>query len=301
MWRDELLTWNPALYGGIKHFIVTQDYIWKPDIAIYNSICDFYLSSSVVNVFINNQGLILWEPPVILELSCKVDVSKYPYDKNTCDIKMISWMYDVAAINITTGKEPIIMDRFVPNKVFIVSSGGVECRYYRHFKKYYKYLLFKITLARRAMYPTMTIVVPIIMLAILNILSFLIALGDKDKLSVAFTTLLASTVFLSIVDNELPDNSSEISLLIVYISLLILISIFTIAGHCVTIAVHDMDLKAAKVSPDSIGGSKPVATFKWWNILTSGSRAWGLNALFLIFNIIFFVVVTCVVSFYLFA
>ncbi|XP_059153321.1 5-hydroxytryptamine receptor 3A-like [Physella acuta] len=206
-------------------------------------------------------------------------------------------MHDVSTINITTGPEPINLERFIPNKVFKVRSSGVECRYSRHFQKYYKYMLFKITLTRRPLYLVITVLLPIMLLAILSILSFVISPDEKDKLSVAFTILVAFTVFLSIINKELPKDSLKMSLLVVYISLLIIVAIFAVAGNCLVIVMHEIDKKNLKsVSVDTLDGSNAVTTDKWWKVLKSRSRASGLNLLFLIFNVIFFVVITTVVS-----
>ena len=35
-WDDELLTWNPADFGGITRIRIPCDLIWLPDIVLYN-------------------------------------------------------------------------------------------------------------------------------------------------------------------------------------------------------------------------------------------------------------------------
>jgi hypothetical protein len=35
-WRDELLTWNPADFGGLQRIRIHCDLIWLPDIVLYN-------------------------------------------------------------------------------------------------------------------------------------------------------------------------------------------------------------------------------------------------------------------------
>ena len=35
-WRDELLTWNPADFGGLQRIRIPCDLIWLPDIVLYN-------------------------------------------------------------------------------------------------------------------------------------------------------------------------------------------------------------------------------------------------------------------------
>jgi len=35
-WYDVYLRWDPRDYGGVDHFYVPADDLWKPDIVLYN-------------------------------------------------------------------------------------------------------------------------------------------------------------------------------------------------------------------------------------------------------------------------
>ena len=39
-------------------------------------------------------GDILWQPPAIYKSSCVIDVEFFPYDIQTCRLKLGSWTYD---------------------------------------------------------------------------------------------------------------------------------------------------------------------------------------------------------------
>ncbi len=38
-------------------------------------------------------GAIVWQPPAIYKSSCAIDVEYFPYDVQTCFLKMGSWTY----------------------------------------------------------------------------------------------------------------------------------------------------------------------------------------------------------------
>lgn len=39
-------------------------------------------------------GLVVWQPPAVYKSSCAIDVEFFPYDVQTCVLKLGSWTYD---------------------------------------------------------------------------------------------------------------------------------------------------------------------------------------------------------------
>ncbi len=38
-------------------------------------------------------GAIVWQPPAIYKSSCAIDTEYFPFDEQTCSLKMGSWTY----------------------------------------------------------------------------------------------------------------------------------------------------------------------------------------------------------------
>ena len=43
---------------------------------------------------IDHAGNVFWPPPTKFRSTCPVDVKYFPFDDQTCNLKLSSWMYD---------------------------------------------------------------------------------------------------------------------------------------------------------------------------------------------------------------
>nr|CAH7751654.1 unnamed protein product [Callosobruchus chinensis]CAH7768933.1 unnamed protein product [Callosobruchus chinensis] len=46
-----------------------------------------------------HDGLVVWQPPAVYKSSCAIDVEFFPYDVQTCVLKLGSWTYDGFKVN----------------------------------------------------------------------------------------------------------------------------------------------------------------------------------------------------------
>ena len=43
VWEDQVLRWDPALFGGVTHIRLPATALWTPDIVLYNKYGDTFL------------------------------------------------------------------------------------------------------------------------------------------------------------------------------------------------------------------------------------------------------------------
>ncbi|VDM55726.1 unnamed protein product [Angiostrongylus costaricensis] len=112
-WNDYKLRWDPRLYGGIRdvRFAGGQDApfkLWRPDVLLFNSVSEAFDSTYSSRFIVNYDGEVQQNPPGIFRFICKVDVTYYPFDTQTCFLKLGSWTYNGKQINLDFLIMPII-------------------------------------------------------------------------------------------------------------------------------------------------------------------------------------------------
>jgi hypothetical protein len=60
---------------------------------------DFTVGYMPTNAMVHSNGLVFWAPPARLRSSCKVDITYFPFDQQSCLMKFGSWTYDQAQVS----------------------------------------------------------------------------------------------------------------------------------------------------------------------------------------------------------
>ncbi|KAK3608583.1 hypothetical protein CHS0354_042572 [Potamilus streckersoni] len=216
-WNDYYLQWNPSSYGGLDFLFVPQDNIWKPDIALKNSVSEFKgLGSTFLYVQIDPSGRVKWYPYMILQSTCSVDITYIPFDTQSCSLKFVAWSYTKNEVLLTEGTSGIILNEYEENSEWKIVSSSVDTLT----ESYEATVIFQITLKRKPLFYVLNIIVPVIMLSILNACIFVLPAESGEKASFSITAFLSMAVFLTIVASTLPQNSDSVSYLGIYLELM---------------------------------------------------------------------------------
>lgn len=94
-----------------------------PDLVLKNGFTDFKpLGGNFYYVTVKNDGTVHWYPYMVFETKCNMDVSFYPFDRQTCKIIFKTWSYSRWEINLTVSADKVGFYEFVPNNVWEVTS-----------------------------------------------------------------------------------------------------------------------------------------------------------------------------------
>ncbi|XP_055957696.1 CHRNA7-FAM7A fusion protein-like [Patella vulgata] len=98
-----------------------------------------------------------------------------------------------------------------------------------------------LVLQRKSLSLVLTVVLPVILLAFLNVFVFLLPTESGEKLSFSVTVLLAQAVFLSFISGLMPQTSDSTSSLSIYISAQLILSAIYVLLTCFNLSIHHGD------------------------------------------------------------
>ncbi|CAK5055063.1 unnamed protein product [Meloidogyne enterolobii] len=151
-WEDIFLTWDPAEYGDIKEVRLPITSIWKPDVLLYNSVDQRFDTLWPVNAIVKYNGSVTWIPPAIIRSSCRIDVTSFPFDDQTCAMKFGSWTYSGFFTDLYN--DSVSLDPYTPNGEWnLLSVQSVRNRLvYDCCPEPYVDVTFLISVRRRTLY-----------------------------------------------------------------------------------------------------------------------------------------------------
>ncbi|XP_050408918.2 neuronal acetylcholine receptor subunit alpha-7 [Patella vulgata] len=239
-WKNELLVWNPNDYGNLTSVYPPETNMWKPDLAISNGYdeltpvgLDFVLLQS------RHDGETEWNPGQKVSFLCKIDVSKFPFDMQTCSMVFFNWAgkRDETSLNYRESTEMKEAEAGYANSEWAI----IERRTEKQQNSPHETVRVILVLQRKSLSLVLTVLLPVILLAFLNVFVFLLPTESGEKLSFSVTVLLSQAVFLSFISGLMPQTSDSISGLSIYISAQLVLSAIYVLVTCFNLSMYHRD------------------------------------------------------------
>ena len=94
------LMWNPEDYDNIRDTRLPWERVWTPDIVLYNAAGDGEQGREMRTLIqVDYQGNVTLLTQAIYMSKCKMDVTYYPFDVQTCELKFASWSTEVSRVS----------------------------------------------------------------------------------------------------------------------------------------------------------------------------------------------------------
>jgi len=281
-WTDVNLGWNSTEYANITVIRLPISKIWHPDIYLYNN-ADADSSGSIappgslLNAFISDSGFVHFVPKLIVTSSCRMDVTWFPFDMQTCVLTIASWTYSAVLLDAQLG--PVDMEQYIENGKWAVLDfkGARVSKVYPSDPVPYVSIEFTLVIKRRVLYYFFNLIVPCGLIGFLALLGFTIPPDSGEKLTLGVTVLFSLIVFLNMIGETMPANSDSIPLLGTYFNCVM----FMIASSMVSTVLYNKCLRSIVPPKPFAGIIKKIILIwlpriLWFDVPSFGSEAFEL-------------------------
>ncbi|KZS09125.1 Acetylcholine receptor protein alpha [Daphnia magna] len=239
-WKDELLTWDPNDFGGLKIMRMPCERIWLPDIVLYNNADDYTRGYMNSKAMVSYDGNVFWPPPTKFRSTCPVDVTYFPFDDQTCVMKLGSWTYDGFQVDVTNRTSEVDLTNYVPNGEWEL----LEARLIRNVVFYsccpepFPDLTVTLKIRRKILYYMVNVVLPCVMMSVLTLLVFCLPPESGEKIALGITVLLAFSVFMLAIAEKMPETSESIPLIGIYLTAVMAITSISVVMTVIVLNCH---------------------------------------------------------------
>ena len=232
-WRDHRLAWDPMIHRLINIY-VPQEKVWKPYLVLENGIRTAEeLGSSRGLIEVSHDGYVFWRPFAVFTSQCQIEMTYYPYDKQTCDITFKLRSYRVTDV-VITGAD-FVKEHSYSNSIWDIESMttnlGTTDAEIRSF------VSFRLNLKRKPIFFFVNMILPILIVGFISNTVFIIPSSTGEKTGFSVTMFLSFAVYLTIVSDQLPKNSDKIALINIYIVVEVCLSVLTLVITSVQVRI----------------------------------------------------------------
>ncbi|GFO16739.1 neuronal acetylcholine receptor subunit alpha-7 [Plakobranchus ocellatus] len=234
IWSDEIRQWVPGQYGGLTEVDVTMGDMWIPRVLTANSIAkrDTF-GTEFARLSVDFQGRALHIPGGIVHTSCFLDMTRFPFDNQTCNVKLVSG-FSLNAVEFAPLSGNIDRIAYIENSEWDLTStsmviGSVDGS---------SLAIFEIHIQRKPSYYILNILVPVNLISALAPLMFLTPVDSGERVSFSTTMLLSLSVYTSEVSRQLPTNSETVPVIVAYLACLLFHSVLAIVVNLLVLVHH---------------------------------------------------------------
>ncbi|XP_038592496.1 5-hydroxytryptamine receptor 3A-like [Micropterus salmoides] len=219
-WNNEHILWDPKEFCGLDSISVPIEALWKPDITV-EEMTEMDKAPPSPYLLIEYSGLVERLNDMVLVSTCKMQVYKFPFDIQSCNISFKSIVHNVQQIRLEQVFDSSEIKKWSHELLrtqyeWLFISMNVTNQNISTFNLKQSTIVYTITMKRRALLYVVNFMLPVLFFLCLDLSSFLISDRGGEKLSFKVTVLLAVTVLQLILNDILPASSNKIPLIATY-------------------------------------------------------------------------------------
>lgn len=231
-WNDFRLAWNPLDYGGdLNQTSVFVKDIWTPYLVLMNPYKEIKpILSGEFSCKLWYNGYVSCMPPNIFEASCGTDVRFYPFDHQNCTLQFYVPGYFSSDLKFKPASSTFNLEMYEEDGLWTLTSTRIFVHTLSIDDKSFETLKLEIKMRRRWRYYIISLS-PVFSFNLMQILVFWLPNKSGERIAFSITVLLAEVVFLTVIQEKLPEASKpDISYLVYKQVVDMIISFFIVAA-----------------------------------------------------------------------
>ena len=244
-WTDDILQWTTSEFSGVNRISLGADEIWFPHMKQALDMDDKYAYSAV---WLTSNGTVATIVASDFVGYCDVDTVYFPLDEQTCSFSLISSSSDADGLALMMMRNDINTDSFRKHGEWDVIETNIFPIKYMELDVELEFVgvAFVMKLKRRPTFIILHFLGPLELIALLNMMIYVVPILSGERVSFAVTILLALVFFTTNISEYIPRNSLKIPI----VSMVIL-TIMTLCSLNVIISVKFSRIATQKLKPVS--------------------------------------------------
>lgn len=175
------------------------------------SISEEFYGFDSFRALIHFDGNVTYNFPTKVEASCPIDVSRFPFDRQVCDLMFGSWVYNGFQLNVTSRQSNADLSSVKENVEFIIDNAPIMRHelYYGCCAHPFPDVTVYIHLTRKPDYYITNIIIPSVLVTVVASFGFLLPVDSGEKVGLELTVMLAMSVFQLLVADQLPPSADS--------------------------------------------------------------------------------------------
>ncbi|XP_025115549.1 neuronal acetylcholine receptor subunit alpha-2-like [Pomacea canaliculata] len=200
-WLNPALSWNASEHLNITSLEFPSSVVWVPRVLLLNSV-DLVdaVETFGKGLHVDNNGLVTLFMPMFTETVCTMDLTRYPYDQQSCHFVFAVFSPYVRWLVEENNDTQQIL------KLSDLSTTWTLVKVNAKIQELHKIAIAVITLhvKRKTIFYTVCLVVPMVIISCLNTLVFLVPPESGEKMSFFVSMFVSTSVYISFFTDVMP-------------------------------------------------------------------------------------------------
>ncbi|KFV11710.1 5-hydroxytryptamine receptor 3A, partial [Tauraco erythrolophus] len=211
-WKNTFATWDPQDFCNISKVFLPTDTYWSPHIFILERVNG--QNSNLDYMTVMHNGSFNSAQPFQVTLTCSLMILKFPFDTQTCNLTIASFLYPVTDLVIKTRRTPAEMMK--NSQSYFLTDGewkftNLSIIEYREKidEEEFSLVTYMISMERRPTLYVLNLILPTCALYVLDMAVLFGPSSLEEKIDFQIAIILGSSMLAVILNNILPTSSNK--------------------------------------------------------------------------------------------